>query len=70
MTHQFLEVDQVVLKGFVSLVDKGDVFQQQRHEGDLRRLHLLEGISVGLMVQRRVLERERGEVRGQGKVRG
>lgn len=70
MTHQFLEVDQVVLKGFVSLVDEGDVFQQQGHERDLRRLHLLEGISVGLMVQRRVLERERGEVRGQGKVRG
>lgn len=49
---QLLKVDQVVMEGLISLVNKGDIFQEKRHERDLGRLHLLEGFPVGFVVQR------------------
>lgn len=45
-----LEVDQAVQAGLVALVGKGHVLEQQRHEGDERRLQFAHKHAVRPMV--------------------
>lgn len=47
----------VLCKAWVMLQgrNKKRTFEQQRKKGDLWRLHLLEGVPVGLVIQRRIL---------------
>ena len=40
---------------------RDDTFQEKRHERDLGRLHLLEGLPVGFVVQRWILKKDGGE---------
>ena len=43
------------------MCDEGseDTFKQKRHERDLGRFHSFEGLSIGFVVERWILERDR-----------
>lgn len=55
---QLLKIDQVVMEGLISLMDKGDIFQEKRHERDLGRFHPLERFPIGFVVQRWILKKD------------